>query len=239
MLVHHRSDYVGEMAYQAFGRLYNINHSSAYFGYLSSSVAHGVLGGFFRSAAVDSVKATVTGAEPEADFVVVKVPIPRDYYCEELKQPGAASSATKLDSWVRAIKLTGDNRNVELERICQQSFKGKNYIALSFQHKTKFNELKLNNYSIGVLVFDEVVRKLLDPIASASSSLPIDGYKLTVRTQKSNFAEKTSPSEYLAYDFFLPKDLVRQYKQADISGQKLVNGSVVLLDGERIDLDLK
>lgn len=239
MVVHHRSDYTGESAYLAFEQLYSINHSTAYFGYLSSVVAHGALGGFFRSATVDRVRGTVTGAEPEAESVIITVPTPRDYYCDDLKLPGVANSASTLDSWVRTIKLTGDNRNVDLERICQQSFKGKNYIALSFQHKTKFNELKLNNYGIGVLVFDEVVRKLLDPISSASSNLPVDGYKLTVRTQKSNFAEKASPSEYLTYDFFLPKDLVRQYKQADISGQKLVNGSVVLLDSERIDLELK
>ena len=183
--------------------------------------------------------ATVTGAEPIPEPIKIRVPTPRDYYCSELRKPTQASFAGKLDIWVRAIKLSGDIRNVELERICQENFKGKNYIALDFEHHAKFNELKLNNYGIGVLVFDEVVRKLLEPIASASSNLPLDGYKLTIRTQKSNFIDKASPSEYLAYDFYLPRDLVRQYKQSDISGQKLVNGSIVLLDGERIDLDLK
>lgn len=239
MIVHYRADYAGEPAHKLFDHLYRINYSEAYFGYLSSVISNGALGSFFLSSADTTVQATLTGSEPELSPIKIQVPTPRDYYCDELKQANYEKFAGKLDVWVRTIKLSGDNRNAELEQICYQPFKGKNYIALTFQHKTKFNELKLNNYGIGVLVFDEVVRKLLDPIASASNSLLVDGYKLTVRTQKSNFVDKASPTEYLKYDFFMPKDLVRQYKQSDISGQKLVNGSIVLLDGERIDLDLK
>lgn len=239
MIVHYRADYSGEPAYKLFDRLYRINNSGAYFGYLSSAISYGALGGFFRSSADTTVQATLTGSEPELGPVQIQVPTPRDYYCDELKQSNHENFVGKLDVWVRTIKLSGDIRNSELEQICYQTFKGKNHIVLTFQHKTKFNELKLNNYGIGVLVFDEVVRKLLDPIASASSNLPVDGYKLTVRTQKSNFFDKASPTEYLKYDFFMPKDLVRQYKQSDISGQKLVNGSIILLDDERIDLDLK
>ena len=239
MIVHYREDYVGESAHKSFNGLYPINGSQAYFGYLSSTVAFGALGNFFKSSPIETVMATLTGAEIPGAPTKIKVPTPRDYYCGDLKQPEQASFAGKLDSWVRTIRISGGNRNVELERMCHQSFKGKSYISLTFQHRSKFNESKLTNYGIGVLVFDEVVRKLLDPIASASSSLQIDGYKLTVRTQKRNFIDKASPSEYLTYDFYLPKELVRQYKQADISGQKLVNGSIVLLDGERIDLELK
>jgi hypothetical protein len=239
MIVHYHSDYVGEPAQEAFKQLYSINGSGAYFGYLSSATAYGALGSFFRSPPAEAVRATVSGAELPPEAIRVRVPTPRDYYCSELKQPAQANFASKLDVWVRAIKLFGENRSVELEQICQQNFKGKNYIALSFQHRTKFNELKLNNYGIGVVIFDEVVRKLLEPIASAASNLPLDGYKLTIRTQKSNFIDKASPTEYLTYDFYLPRELVRQYKQSDISGQKLVNGSIVLLDGERIDIELK
>jgi len=62
---------------------------------------------------------------------------------------------------------------------------------------------------------------------------------LRVVSQKSNFIDKAKADEVLTYDFYLPKNLVRQYKDADISGQKLINGSIILLDDERIDLELK
>jgi len=37
----------------------------------------------------------------------------------------------------------------------------------------------------------------------------------------------------------IPEKIVRQYKNKDISGQQVLDASVILMDGERIELKLQ
>lgn len=232
-------DFPGDPAFKPFDWLYKSNLKDLYFGYFSGGSASASVPGFFDSDASKVARATYSGAEPDGDVLKISVPRPSDYFCKVLKEPESQIFARNLDSWVRAIRLNSWARKSDLREICRGSFKGRQHVSLTLEHNVKYNELKLNNYGIGVLVFDEVVRKTLKTLVSASGSLPVDGFKISVKTQKSNFADNFSPTEWLEYDYYFPKSLVAKYVEADISGQALVNGSIVLLNGERIDLDLK
>lgn len=68
------------------------------------------------------------------------------------------------------------------------------------------------------------------------------GYDLKVIGYTKNFADKYS--EYSAgtpieYRFMIPEDIVRKYKNKDISGQVVLDSSIILMDDERIELKLQ
>jgi len=88
-------------------------------------------------------------------------------------------------------------------------------------------------------MFDDVVRKMLDVVAPAVASFPLDGYEIAVKTAAGDAIEKYYDKKSLNYQFYLPKKSVVSYKNKDITGQQLIDASVILLNDERIDLKLQ
>jgi hypothetical protein len=122
-------------------------------------------------------------------------------------------------------------------------FKEKDYLQFTFVSSNTYNSLKLNKYDIGKKLFDDVVRKVLNPLNEhISNPKMFYGYDLKVIGHTKNFADKYS--EYSAgtpieYRFIIPGDIVKKYKNKDISGQAVLDSSVILMDDERIELKLQ
>jgi hypothetical protein len=163
------------------------------------------------------------------------------YYCDSLKSSAETTLPLKLGVFAADIMLTSKFQKATLSRegICISEFKKRKYIALSLDHDVTFNDIKLNNYAIGVEIFDAVIRKIVTPLASTKVDIPSDGYDISVSTTKRNFVEAFDPEKKLVYRFYLSKIAVQQYKDKDITGQQLIDSSVVLLNDERIDLKLQ
>lgn len=129
---------------------------------------------------------------------------------------------------------------VMLKGIGPVEFKGKKYLQIKLNSDNVYNTLKLNNYAIGAMLFDGVVRKMIDPLNGAVAASKTNfGYDITVIGHSKDFLEKYAISKNLTYRFLIPETVARRYKNKDISGQELLNSSVVLLDDERIDLKLQ
>ncbi|MGX4641720.1 hypothetical protein [Massilia sp. SYSU DXS3249] len=100
-----------------------------------------------------------------------------------------------------------------------------------------FNSLKFDRYGTGKEVFDGTVRKTLNPLNDRISDPKLFyGYNIVISTRTKNFTKESDPGERLKYEFMMPQAAVRNYKNKDISGQRLIDESVVLLNDERIDL---
>jgi len=54
-----------------------------------------------------------------------------------------------------------------------------------------------------------------------------------------DFTEEYSTAKPIEYRFMIPENVVRKYKNKDISGQQVLNASVILMDDERIELKLQ
>ncbi|MEQ1838436.1 MAG: hypothetical protein ABL858_08930, partial [Candidatus Nitrotoga sp.] len=54
-----------------------------------------------------------------------------------------------------------------------------------------------------------------------------------------SFADKAAVSEKIEYRFLIPQEIVKKYKDKDISGQQLLDASVILMNDERIELKLQ
>lgn len=148
----------------------------------------------------------------------------------------------KIQKIVSEIMLEAFLRDSLLARepITLEKFKGNLYLNMNFKSLNTYNSTKLNKYDIGKILFDDVLRKILTHLDKRLwDSKDIYGYELTILAPSKNFIEKNSKEEQIEYKFFLPKKIVNQYKDMDISGQKLLDSSIILQNGERVDLKLQ
>lgn len=103
-----------------------------------------------------------------------------------------------------------------------------------------FNSLKLDKYDIGKKVFDEIIRKILSPLNDyIGDSELFYGYDLAVTGHTKSFAEETAVSEDIEYRFMIPESIVSKYKDKDISGQQVLDSSIILMDDERVEFRLQ
>jgi len=130
--------------------------------------------------------------------------------------------------------------HLETQSINLSPFKRNDYLALKFISTNTYNSLKMNKYDIGKILFDEVIRKILNPLNdNLGESGEFFGYDLTVVGSTKSFAEKYALSKNITYRFLISKDIVKKYKLKDISGQQVLDSSIILMDDERIELKLQ
>ncbi|MCK4794214.1 MAG: hypothetical protein KAV87_61370, partial [Desulfobacteraceae bacterium] len=103
-----------------------------------------------------------------------------------------------------------------------------------------YNALRLNKYDIAKTLFDEVVRKALNPLNShISDPTQFYGYDINIIGYTKSFTDEYSIPTSIEYRFIMPQATIRNYKDNDISGQDLLNESIILMDDERIELKLQ
>ena len=168
---------------------------------------------------------------------------PIDYFYKEFASTiSDGKLKIKILNFIDIIILQGlfTESILETHSVNLVSFKGKNYLQFKFTNVNVYNSLRLNNYDIGKILFDEVIRKVLNPLNEyiADSDL-FYGYDLTVVGHTKSFAEEYAISQPIEYRFMIPVNVVSKYKNKDISGQQVLDASVILMDDERIELKLQ
>ncbi len=95
-----------------------------------------------------------------------------------------------------------------------------------------------SRYKIAAIAFDEHIARLLRPVAAyLDDESDFDGisFSTTVTVGDKTGNEETSE----AVEFFFPFSLLRCYQKYDCTGQQLIDGGAVLVNGERVSLDLQ
>lgn len=120
--------------------------------------------------------------------------------------------------------------------------------ALVAFHKASYLQLSISTdlapsdvgsqYRIAALAFDRHVSHLIRPLLALLKQDPdIDGI---VFSSTARIPGKTADSSVTqSVEFFLPLADLRRYEQYDITGQQLINSGLVLINGERVELDLQ
>jgi hypothetical protein len=168
---------------------------------------------------------------------------PADYLSEELLNSAVdrelREQTLKFISLIRLQALIVD-AEVSLRGASTSNFKGKKYFQMKINTTTSYNSLKLDKYSIAKKLFDDSIRKILNPLnENISNPKTFYGYDLIVYGYTKSFAEKYASPEKIEYRFLIPQEAVSRYKNKDISGQQLLDTSVILMNDERIDLKLQ
>ncbi len=118
-------------------------------------------------------------------------------------------------------------------------FKNKKYLQLKFQNSVVYNSIQLNKYDIGKKLFDKLIRKILNPLNILEKNNTLYGYDIIVFGYTKRFTDKYASDKKIEYRFLIPSKIVKKYKDKDITGQELLDLSIILIDDERVTLKLQ
>jgi hypothetical protein len=97
---------------------------------------------------------------------------------------------------------------------------------------------KGSRYKIAANAFDEHIAHLIRPVAGYFAKNPdFDGISFSTTVKTGTETESDGSSE--AVEFFFPFPQLRCYLKYDCTGQQLIDSGTVLIDGERVSLDLQ
>lgn len=95
-----------------------------------------------------------------------------------------------------------------------------------------------SRYKLAALAFDNHIAKLVRPMmAYFKGDLDFDGIAFSTTIHQGDKPDATQGSE--AVEFFFPVDSLRCYETYDCTGQQLIDQGSVLINGERVSLDLQ
>lgn len=207
--------------------------------YSSSFVATAQKEGYYKAKASEFSSDSVSRSKD----VKLKLIKPTDYLSDSFNESKSNQEIkAKVLKFLEVIRLQSIlvDSNVMLKGIDISEFKGKKYLQIKLNSSTSYNSLKLNKYDIGKNLFDDSIRKILNPLnENISLSKSYQGYDLIIYGYTKSFAEKYETPKKIEYRFILPAQAVRRYKDKEISGQALLDSSVQLMDDERIELKLQ
>jgi hypothetical protein len=109
------------------------------------------------------------------------------------------------------------------------AFHGKSYLQLSVTTDLAASVLG-SQYRIAALVFDRHISHLIRPLmAMVPRDSDFDGVVFS----------STVPAASESIEFFLLLSELRRYEEYDLTGQQLINSGFVLINGERVGLELQ
>jgi hypothetical protein len=115
------------------------------------------------------------------------------------------------------------------------AFHGEVYLQLNVETQLE-QPAGASQYKIAALAFEQHISHLLRPVDKYFQE------KNTPQFEGVDFSTTVHQSmkpESLSVEFVFPLDEVKRYAKYDRTGQELINHSIVLINGERVTLDLE
>ena len=95
-----------------------------------------------------------------------------------------------------------------------------------------------SRYKVAALAFHEHIAHVIRPVMSYfKGDLDFDGVAFSTTIHLADKSASTEGSE--AVEYFFPTAALRRYETYDCTGQQLVDEGLVLINGERVSLDLQ
>lgn len=225
------TDYKSEFSYSISAKSY----------YTTSNIIQSKYGSIFNATRYSAARDLTR--DPQTKSETVKLYKPTDYFIPSFLTSEKDSDLTKsISAFINAIRLQRllTDSFLDYRSIDMAEFNGKKYLKFGFTNGIVYDSLKSNKYDIAKNIFDEVIRKVLNPLNEhISDSKKFFGYDLTIVIFTNSFTDKDTSKQTIEYRFFIPASAVKSYKEKDISGQQLLDKSIILMKDERIDLKLQ
>lgn len=194
------------------------------------------------------VKLRITG-DVAAGFNGVTI---RGAAVQEPVQQYASAAYAKLAKgiFVGSIKNVPEDAQVELIRVMHQNagstaiasetYKENSYLVANLgKADSVFNDVKLNQSARIAYLMNESFLSLLKKLAAPVVNAPdVFGVKIESKIPHKSFANQNASEEIDNLQFYAPSDLIRKFAAADITSQQFVDGSVVIVNDNRISVPL-
>ncbi len=94
-----------------------------------------------------------------------------------------------------------------------------------------------SRYKMAALAFDDHISHLVRPMmAYFKGDLDFDGIAFSTTIHE---GDKTDAAPAEAVEYFFPVEALRCYEAYDCTGQQLIDQGAILINGERVSLDLQ
>lgn len=114
----------------------------------------------------------------------------------------------------------------------------RNQAYLEFSVNTTLSNSGGSRYQMAALAFDDHIAHLIRPVIGYFKGAPnFDGIAFSTTIHSQDKAASTQANE--AVEFFFPISAMRCYETYDCTGQQLIDEGAVLINGERVTLDLE
>jgi hypothetical protein len=152
---------------------------------------------------------------------------------ERLRQQQSANQEI-LDRLVRELEKEAHFISYAPPRFI--AFHNGSYLQLSITSTLRKNQAG-SQYRVAALAFDEHIAHLIRPVlARFQQRVEFDGIDFSTSVRLAETADAGSAE---AVEFIFPLSWLRAYEQYDCTGQQLINQAFVLINGERVTLDLQ
>jgi len=135
---------------------------------------------------------------------------------------------------IALMRMVCDGRNT----FDVETFKGRTYFAVALANDgTVYHSLKLDESARARRIINEQLLHRIKVFRGVAQQAGIDGVKFTVEIAFRDFL-KESVAHIDKLEVYVPLSLSMSFADADITSQQLVDGSVVLLNDNRIQVPL-
>ncbi len=166
---------------------------------------------------------------------VASPPAPAHDVSTDALQQVQASYQPLLDRMVR--ELDAQAHFISYAPPTLIAFRNASYLQLSVTTMLARSDAG-SQYRIAALAFDRHVSHLIRPTLAFFKAGPqFDGIVFSSAVHLAGQSEDSTLTE--SVEFFFPMSELRRYEQYDITGQQLINAGFVLINGERISLELQ
>ncbi|HEX8737541.1 MAG TPA: hypothetical protein VF721_19570 [Pyrinomonadaceae bacterium] len=156
---------------------------------------------------------------------VVDRQLPRIFNGKLSKIPG--ETQLKL---VEAVKY--DSKYIKGEE-----FKGKFYLVLGGSDDIIYNTIQVNQAERTAKTIEKLINIGIRNMPDVINTPDIDGLKVEFKVFFKDFLREANPNSEDLHAYFLFENL-KQFKEADITNQQLVDKSIILVNGNRVQVSL-
>ncbi|MGA2716407.1 MAG: hypothetical protein ABSG41_25205 [Bryobacteraceae bacterium] len=183
------------------------------------------------ASALAAVHGTPAAAAPSAPLVTPAAPT----------QPAVAPAtldAKYRDTLAKMLKdLDSQAHFVAYAPPSFMDFRGGQYLEIAIATPLAASDSG-SQYKLAALAFDRHVAHLVRPVAAYfKDSADFTGIDFSTTARLAGTSAEGEGSE--AVEFIFPLSALRSYAQFDLTGQQLLDAGVVLINGERVSLDLQ
>jgi hypothetical protein len=190
----------------------------------------------------------------EAGITPAPVNPPPGLLAKQPAMPAAENPAAARDTSPDALKKVQSTHQPDLDRMVRDVNPQAHFVAYAPPAFVPFHQglyLQLSvtttlargpigsQYAIAALAFDQHIAHLIRPVMGYFKGTPDDFDGIDFSTSV-RLAGDTSPEgSAVAVEFIFPQKLLEAYALFDCTGQQLIDGSYVLINGERVSLNLQ